>query len=139
MCDLHALIISYTVHTRNFWLAGILLRPLRVFVVGDTPRLQRGWHRLSSAQTPRMVADAKMVLLGYYRMRIGAHTNVGLSKEATTLCCGRWRRRILELRGGGSARLAHGVCAMHDGRVKVSESTRNKGCEICGEEEGGYV
>ena len=42
-------------------------------------------------------------------------TNVGLAKEPATLGGGGGRRWVLDLRGGGSARLAHGVRAMHDG------------------------
>lgn len=42
-------------------------------------------------------------------------TNAALAEETTRLCRGSWRRRVLDLRGGGSARLAHGVRAMHDG------------------------
>jgi hypothetical protein len=49
-------------------------------------------------------------------MRHG-HTNVGLAKEPAALGGGRRRRRVLDLRGGGSARLAHGVCAVHGGGV----------------------
>jgi hypothetical protein len=45
------------------------------------------------------------------------HTNVGLAKEPAALGGGRRRRWVLDLRGGGSARLAHGVCAVHDGGV----------------------
>jgi len=45
------------------------------------------------------------------------HTNVGLAKEPATLGGGGGRRWVLDLRGGGSARLAHGVGAVHDGGV----------------------
>ena len=55
---------------------------------------------------------------GVGRMR-REHTNVGLAKEPATLGGGRRRRWVLDLRGGGSARLAHGVGAVHDGGVVV--------------------
>jgi len=42
-------------------------------------------------------------------------TDTALSEESTRFRRGGWGRRVLDLRGGGSARLAHRVCAMHDG------------------------
>jgi hypothetical protein len=45
------------------------------------------------------------------------HTNVGLAEEPASLGGGRGWRRVLDLRGGGSARLAHRVGAVHDGGV----------------------
>jgi hypothetical protein len=40
-------------------------------------------------------------------------TNVALAEESTRLGRGRRRRRALDLRCGGCARLAHRVCAVH--------------------------
>ena len=42
-------------------------------------------------------------------------TNATLAKESTRFGRGSGRRWILNLRGGGGARLAHRVGAMHDG------------------------
>ena len=48
-------------------------------------------------------------------MRAMLHTNVGLAEEPATLGGGRGRRWVLDLRSGGSARLAHRVGTVHDG------------------------
>lgn len=45
------------------------------------------------------------------------HTNVGLAEEPATLGGGGGRRWVLNLRGGGGARLAHRVGAVHVGGV----------------------
>jgi hypothetical protein len=57
-----------------------------------------------------------VVVQAEHRMRHG-HTNVGLAKEPAALGGGRRRRWVLDLGGGGSARLAHRVGAVHDGGV----------------------
>ena len=52
--------------------------------------------------------------------RIMRLTNAAFAEESARLGGRGWWRRVLNLRGGGSARLAHGVGAMHDG-----------GCVVC--------
>lgn len=42
-------------------------------------------------------------------------TDTALAEESTSLGGGSRRRRVLDLRGSRSARLAHGICAMHLG------------------------
>ncbi len=70
-------------------------------------------HRTDQAKSVRKEADRKeCCAVGHLLL-----TETALSEESTSLGGGSWRRRVLDLRGGGSARLAHGICAMHLGRL----------------------
>lgn len=40
-------------------------------------------------------------------------TEAALAEKSTSLGAGSWRRWVLDLRRGGSARLAHGIGTMH--------------------------
>ncbi len=60
-------------------------------------------------------------------------TDTALSEESTRFRRGGWGRRVLDLRGCGSARLAHRVCAMHDGWL--SRKVDQIGMCICEEDD----
>lgn len=68
-------------------------------------------------------------------------TDVALAKESTSLGRGGWGRRVLDLGGGGCARLAHGVGAVHFGggkklsvRMNRFEQQRQRCVDLCYEE-----